>query len=279
MNLCQFQLSLLILEDRSKDYHQERRIGLILNATVHGDSNLMESWGFHIIWRYGDLKEIPIWNLNGPRLASEKLLPYWDLLEERIKDFGDLFVMVISWFLYDYFWVDFQRINSFPFSHELGNRKYWMCMYVKGRFGSIFRDHDFYGSGGISDDTDECFRLSVRVDYGYKIIWVELFGFNRCSIWLKIDFLISKWIANDNFGHLKFVIERSIVCCLCIYITPYELFLVIYYLVTFDLYIFILLFFLLLCEDNHVSRTMACEVWGPKEAGAKWGFEDFDPEV
>ncbi|KAF3591071.1 hypothetical protein DY000_02022022 [Brassica cretica] len=99
MNLCQFQLSLLILEDRSKDYHQERRIGLILNATVHGDSNLMESWGFHIIWRYGDLKEIPIWNLNGPRLANEKLLPYWDLLEERIKDFGNLFVMVISLFL------------------------------------------------------------------------------------------------------------------------------------------------------------------------------------
>ncbi|KAF3554347.1 hypothetical protein F2Q69_00015068 [Brassica cretica] len=93
MNLCQFQLSLLILEDRSKDYHQERRIGLILNATVHGDSNLVESRGFHIIWRYGDLKEIPIWNLNGPRLASEKLLLYWDLLEEKIKDFGDLFVM------------------------------------------------------------------------------------------------------------------------------------------------------------------------------------------
>ncbi|KAG5404354.1 hypothetical protein IGI04_010473 [Brassica rapa subsp. trilocularis] len=54
MNLCQFQFFLLILEDRRKGYHQERGIGLILNATVYGDLNLGESWGFQIIWRYGD---------------------------------------------------------------------------------------------------------------------------------------------------------------------------------------------------------------------------------
>lgn len=131
--------------------------------------------------------------------------------------------MVILWFLYNYFWVDFQRINIFPFSYEFGNRKYGMWMYVKGRFGSILEDRDFYGFGGISKVTDQSFRLSVRVDYGYKIISVDLFGFNRCSIWLKIDFLISKWIANDILGHLQFMIDRNIACWLCIYRTPYEL--------------------------------------------------------
>ena len=193
MNLSQIQLSLVFLGDRSKDYHKERGIVLILKATINGDSNLVVSGGLYFLGRYGNLKEIPIWNLKD---LKETLLPFWDLMEERIKDFGILFVMVISWFLYDYFWVDFQRIDYFLFSYVLCNKEYWMCLFIQRRLGSISRDCDSYGFCRISYDTDEWSRLSVRVVYGYKMFWVDFLGFDRRLIWLKIDFFDIKMDCN-----------------------------------------------------------------------------------
>ncbi|WZY99121.1 hypothetical protein YC2023_071450 [Brassica napus] len=96
MNLSQIQLSLVFLGDRSKDYHKERGIVLILKATINGDLNLVVSGGLYFLGRYGNLKEIPIWNLKD---LKETLLPFWDLMEERIKDFGILFVMEIGEYL------------------------------------------------------------------------------------------------------------------------------------------------------------------------------------
>lgn len=94
----------MFLGDRSKDYYKERGIVLIFKVTINGDSNLVVFGGFYFFGRYGNFKEISIWNLKD---FKEIFFFFWDLMEERIKDFGIFFVMVIFWFLYDYFWVDF----------------------------------------------------------------------------------------------------------------------------------------------------------------------------